>query len=183
MKWKRLNRSFHRDLGYFCIGLTLIYGISGIAVNHISHSFNPSYNIETEVATAPPLSEGKQPDMEYIDKVLESLGEKGSLKSAALIAPGKMRIFVENNTIDLELKSGKVAMERVTRRPLLYEANFLHLNKGKGIWTWFADLYGAALLILALTGLFMMPVKSKKRALILVMAGSLLPVFYLISIS
>jgi hypothetical protein len=42
-------------------------------------------------------------------------------------------------------------------RLLLRIANWLHLNRGKKAWTYFADGYAAFLLILATTGLFMLP--------------------------
>ena len=44
-KWRRWNNVLHRDLGYFCVALTVIYAISGVAVNHIHH-WNPNYRFE-----------------------------------------------------------------------------------------------------------------------------------------
>jgi hypothetical protein len=40
----------HRDLGYLCFGLTIIYVISGVAVNHIQ-DWNPNYVIERQTDT------------------------------------------------------------------------------------------------------------------------------------
>jgi hypothetical protein len=34
----------HRDLGYVCVGLTLVYAVSGVAVNHV-RDWNPNYRI------------------------------------------------------------------------------------------------------------------------------------------
>ena len=31
-KWRRWNNVLHRDLGYLCVALTIVYAISGIAV-------------------------------------------------------------------------------------------------------------------------------------------------------
>ena len=42
-------------------------------------------------------------------------------------------------------------------RPGLRIANWLHLNRGKKAWTYFADAYAAGLLLLAISGLFMIP--------------------------
>ena len=47
INWRRWNRVLHRDLGYFFFGITLIYSISGIALNHIA-DWNPSYVITTK---------------------------------------------------------------------------------------------------------------------------------------
>ncbi len=45
MSWRRWNYVLHRDIGFLCIGLTLLYAISGVAVNHIAQ-WNPSYRVE-----------------------------------------------------------------------------------------------------------------------------------------
>jgi hypothetical protein len=179
MNWRRWNYALHRDIGHLCIGLTLIYAVSGIVVNHISHSFNPSYTIEKAEGRVSPLPPKRSPDMDYVALVLRELNETGTFKNVAMTTPGDLRIFVEGNTIDVQLKTGRVQMEKVTRRPLLYEVNFLHLNKAKGVWTWLADLYGLALILLALTGLLMIRGKRRNRALLLTTAGIALPLVYL----
>lgn len=181
MNWRRVNHALHRDIGYLCVGLTLIYAISGIAVNHISPKFNPSYSIEKSKAQVSLLPSGSSPDMAFIQKILKELEEEGRYKNAALISPGMIRIFVEGNTLDLEMATGRVIMEKTTRKPLLYQANYLHLNKAKGSWTWLADIYGSALFLLALTGMLMIRGKRKVRSLLLTLIGFLVPLFYLLT--
>ena len=180
MNWRKWNYLLHRDIGYLCIGLTLVYAISGIAVNHISPGFNPSYSIEKSTGAVTPLPAGGKPDMQYIKSVLKELNEPGAYKNAALVSPGTIRIFVEDNTLDVQLATGQVAMERIHRKPILYEVNYLHLNKAKGSWTWLADVYGVALCLLALTGLLMIRGKQKKRGILLTAMGFLLPLIYLL---
>ena len=34
-KIRKWNRIIHRDLGYIAVGLSLVYAISGVVVNHI----------------------------------------------------------------------------------------------------------------------------------------------------
>ncbi len=178
MSWRRWNLILHRDIGFFCIGLTLIYAISGIAVNHTSHGFNPSYTIEKSSSTVSPLPQGETPDTEYVDKVLTELRLNERLKNAAMLAPGTIRIFTKSYTIDIILQTGTASLEKVTHKPILYEFNFLHLNKAKGLWTWIADLYGVALTLLAVTGLLMIRGRNKSRGLLITAAGILLPVAY-----
>ncbi len=179
MKWRRLNYIFHRDIGYLCIGLTLIYAISGIVVNHISHSFNPSYTIEHTETTIQPVAKETKADMVLVDSILQQLDEKGVFKNVALLAPGKLRIFVEGNTIDVNMSDGKVKQEKVAKRPILFEANFLHLNKAKGIWTWVADGYAVLLAILAITGFLMIRKNSRVRGLVLTGLGFVVPLVFL----
>ncbi len=180
MHWRRLNHILHRDIGYLCIGLTIIYAISGVVVNHTSHGFNPSYTIEKSVVEGPSLQRDRQPDATYVDQVLQAVGESAPLKNVAMLSPRVIRIFVEGNTLDVNLDTGQVQQERVERRPLLFEANYLHLNKAKGLWTWLADLYAVALLIVALTGMLMIRGTSRRRGLILTGIGFFIPILYLL---
>ena len=45
MKLSKLNRVTHRDIGYLIAGLTLIYAISGITLNH-KNDFNANYIVD-----------------------------------------------------------------------------------------------------------------------------------------
>src|SRR5882724_7953122 len=45
---KKLNfrpwlRALHRDIGYFAVGLTIVYAISGLAVNHLK-DWDPNFS-------------------------------------------------------------------------------------------------------------------------------------------
>jgi hypothetical protein len=65
-------------------------------------------------------------------------------------------------------------------RPFLRAANWLHLNRGKKAWTYAADAYAAGLLVLATTGIFMIPGRKGLlgRGALLVAIGVALPVLY-----
>jgi hypothetical protein len=97
-----------------------------------------------------------------------------------MLSPQTIRIFVEGNTIDVDLGSGKVLQEKVTRRPLLFEMNYLHLNKAKGLWTWLADIYAIALLVVAVTGMLMIRRATRWRGIILTGTGFVIPLLYLL---
>jgi hypothetical protein len=60
-------------------------------------------------------------------------------------------------------------------------ANWLHLNRGKKAWTYFADSYAVGLLFLATSGLFMIAGKRGLfgRGIFFVAAGVAIPVVYL----
>jgi len=180
MSWRKINHSLHRDIGFLCIGLTLLYAISGVAVNHITHDFNPSYKIVKQTASVTPVPKGTNPDMELVSKILGELEEYGKFKNVAMISPDNMRIFVEGNTIDVQLSTGSVLQEKVAKRPLLFELNYLHLNKPKQTWTIAADIYAVLLGFLAVSGLFMIRKKTLRRGIILTAAGFMIPVFFLI---
>ncbi len=178
IKWRKVNFILHRDIGYLCVGLTIIYAISGITLNHISPAFNPNYHIDKTTASVSGLAVGEQPDTEYIQKVLDELDENGKYKNGAFVSPRVLRIFVEGNTIDVNLDSRQVQMEKVEKRTIIYGLNALHLNKAKGLWTWFADIYCIALFILALSGALMIRGGQKMRHLSLTAFGIVIPIVF-----
>lgn len=179
MKWRKWNTLIHRDLGYLCFGLTIIYVVSGAAVNHIA-DWNSTYRIshETAVISLPDNASGNEITVNHI---LGQLGEKGALKGVFQPSADTLQIFVENNNITVDLATGAVSQEKNVRRPLLFQVNFLHLNHPKKLWTWFADLYAAALGILAITGLFILRGEKglRGRGGWLVAAGFVVPFFFL----
>lgn len=180
MKWRKWNNIVHRDLGYLCFGLTIIYVISGVAVNHID-SWNPTYALERSTVPVEIKSLDPSDDEAITVSVLHQLNEQGTLKNIFRFDPHTLKIFVVHNNITVDLQNGLVHQEKSRKRPLLYQANFLHLNHAKKMWTWFADFYALALGFLAITGLFVL--RGKKgfsgRGKWLVGAGTLLPIFFI----
>ncbi len=177
MKWRRWNYVLHRDIGFLCIGLTLLYAISGVAVNHIKQ-WNPSYRIERVETNIGPVV-GNPADAATVRMILARLDEPGKLESSYRPDRESLQLFVEGRSIMVDLSSGHVVHDRAIPRPVLREMNFLHLNHPKKAWTWFADLYAVALAFLAISGLLMVRRKTMRRGLVLTGVGILLPVFFL----
>jgi hypothetical protein len=179
MNWRKLIIATHRDVGYFFAGLTVIYAVSGIAVNHIE-DWNPNYVIRTESLSVGGLSEA---DSETVAaEVLRRLQVDELPESVVRMSAGRLKIFLHQRTLTVTLPSGEVLDERARRRYAFFEANYLHLNHGKGIWTWFADVYAVGLLLLACTGIFIITGKKGLggRGRWLLVAGLVVPVVYLI---
>jgi len=179
VRWRRLIIAVHRDVGYLAAGLTVVYAVSGVAVNHVA-DWNPNYVIETVERQAGDVPEG--PAAAMARTVLERLGIDGQPTSVVRMGPGELRIFFEGRTLKVTLPGGRVLDETVRRRPVFFELNFLHLNHGKGVWTAVADLYAVALATLALTGIFIIPGKKGLggRGRWLLLAGVLFPLMYLL---
>jgi len=150
--WRRLLIAVHRDLGFLLAGLTVVYALSGVAVNHVA-DWNPTYEIRTVKV---PVGDLPAEDPEAASRAaLERLGVTAEPKSIVPAGPDRVRIFLENRTITLDLARRQAVDEQVARRPVLYQVNFLHLNHGKGVWTWIADLYAVGLLFMAVSGILM----------------------------
>ena len=180
MKWRKWNIIIHRDLGYLCFGLTILYVISGVAVNHI-HDWNPTYKIDKSMVEVDLSAVDPVDDRALTSAVLGQLGETGELKNIYRQDAQTLKIFVVNNNITVDLVNSNVFQEKSNQRPLLYQANFLHLNHAKKLWTWFADLYAVCLGLLAISGILIL--KGRKglsgRGKWLVGVGFLAPIFFL----
>jgi hypothetical protein len=158
INWRKWNRVLHRDLGYFFFGMTVIYAVSGIALNHIN-DWNPSYSVHTK-QVAWTLSESEMPvSKQTALAFLERYGEGESYKKHYHPEPGRLKIFLKNGTVDVDLTSGLGIIEKLKRRPLFYEVNFLHYNPRR-LWTWFSDIFCIALILVAVTGLFIIRGKN-----------------------
>jgi hypothetical protein len=179
LKLRRLVIATHRDVGYFFAGLTVIYAISGVAVNHID-DWNPSYVIRREMFEVGELPEGETAVVAA--DLLSRLGIAEQPRSVARTGPAELKVFLDQRTLTAELPAGRVVDEHARRRFAFFELNFLHLNHGKGFWTWFADLYALGLCVLACTGIFI--VSGKKglggRGRNLLLAGIAIPIIYLV---
>jgi hypothetical protein len=182
MKIRKWIRILHRDTGYIAFGLTLVYAISGIAVNHVDE-WNPNYVIKTtksKINTSDINS--SQPDSVIIKFILNQLNETQKVKSSFRPEKNLIQIFLDGKTIKANFLTGEIESEIVTNRTVFREINFLHLNHPKKLWTYVADIFAVALAFLAITGLFM--IEGKKgitgRGKWFTAIGILLPILFLI---
>lgn len=178
--WRWWFHAIHRDVGYFCVGLTLIYAISGVAVNHVA-DWNPNYAIAKVKANIGPVEHGPEVDDALAKVVLGKLELSPDYLTLFQPGPHELRILRDNHTIDIDLQTGNVQHEVITPRPVLHEMNYLHLNHGKELWTWIADAFAVALALLAITGMFLLKGKNGilGRGMWLTAAGVALPLVYL----
>lgn len=251
--WRNTLRNLHRDFGYFAVGLTFIYALSGLAVNHIN-DWDPSYShyhrlltVETplpededaavaEVLTRLETDETPKDvftfrdtlvryDVKLRNRRVEVMPDKreiilhaedGSEKvfplgdplpnddwQAATTALGRIgigeeplqvhRVTIPIRDITITLDNRDLNVQDFgegydvidkgqSPRFFLHAANWLHVNRGKGAWTYIADAYAIALLFLAISGMLM--VRGRKglfgRGGVFLLIGVSVPVLYLI---
>lgn len=157
MNLYKLNRVLHRDFGYFFFGMTIIYAISGIALNH-RHQWNSNYIIRQEVVELN-LEPEREADKEYAMSLLDQISGKMTYKTH-ITSPGSMKIFIDGGSVTIDTRSGEGKIETIRKRPIFHEFNILHYNKPRRLWTWFSDMYCVGLLLLAVTGLFIIRGKN-----------------------
>jgi hypothetical protein len=181
VRWRHLFRVVHRDIGYVAVALTLAYGLSGIAVNHID-DWNPNYSYAERSVDIGALPAGSLADKEAY--VVAKLGlDKRQVRGHFQETATELRVFlVEGQEARVDMTTGRGTLKTITKRAVFFEVNALHLNNLKGIWTYVADIFALALMILALTGMTMM--KGDRglagRGKYFVGAGLVIPIAFLI---
>ncbi len=174
---RRWNNAIHRDLGYFFFGMTLIYALSGIILNHFKSGdfVHPDYSKKFEELTIaiPPNAIA---DKTFAMKALEQVHEEKHYRSF-VTGTGYLQIFFDSGSLYVDMVSGKAELEKKTPRYILKEFNLLHYNSIKHWFTWFSDAYAIAMVLLAITGLFILRGKNgiKWRGAVLALIGIIIP--------
>lgn len=155
MAWRKLFRAVHRDLGYIAAALTIAYALSGLAVNHID-DWNPSYRFDERAVELGPLPPGTLAEREAFVVARLALA-RADVRGHFQETEHELRVFLtEGQEVRLDMRTGSGTWKTLARRAVLFEVNALHLNNLKGAWTYVADLFAIALLVLAITGITMM---------------------------
>ncbi len=177
LPWRRWSIALHRDIGYLAVALTLAYGISGVAVNHRA-DWNPSYRIAKQFVAIAPITATAVPEM--VANAVMQLGLPTAPMNSYRPDPQTLQLFYRAKVYHVDLPTGKVMVESTVPRRVLYELNQLHLNGPKHAWTYIADLYAVALILLAITGLFVLKGRLgiTGRGGWLTAAGTLIPLGY-----
>lgn len=180
LRWRRINNILHRDLGYLFVGMTIIYGLSGIALNHIN-DWNPSYIIKNKNIQINTDAYGSRVDQTEAIQILKTENLAKDYKSHYYPEGDRLKIFFKNGSVNIDMNTGKGKLEIMKRRPVFYTVNFMHYNPGR-IWTWYSDIFSAVLIILAITGMFVLRGKKgiKGRGAVLVSVGIIIPLIFII---
>lgn len=176
-RWRAWLRAFHRDVGYLVVGLTFIYALSGLAINHF-RDWDPNFVTYEKVSNIEPI-ELDVTDDEAVAIALERLHISATPRSTYRAAD-ELELQFDNRKITII--DGEVTDQGAKPRFFLRVANWLHYNRGKRAWTYVADAYAILLLYLACSGLFMLKGKLglRWRGAILVALGAAVPLGYVL---
>ncbi len=177
-KW---NRVIHRDLGYFFFGVTIIYALSGIALNHRG-DWNPNYSVSIKYFTTDLDLKKSENVKDNILILLDEIADRADYKKHYYPNSDKLKIFLKGGssaTVNLRTKKGEA--EFITKRLVFFQANYLHYNPNRW-WTYFSDIFAVSLILLAITGIFIIKGKNgiKGRGAWLSIAGIIIPILFLI---
>jgi len=177
-RWRAWLRALHRDAGYIAVGLTFIYALSGLAINHIK-DWDPNFkNVDHTYHLDQPIPDDEEAATRQVLSALQITGEPADYYFAA---DHQLEIeFDDRRVIHVDTATGTAVMQSEKPRFFLRVANWLHYNRGKAAWTYIADGYAVFLLFLATSGIFML--KGRKgligRGAVLIALGAAVPILY-----
>ncbi len=95
-RWRPWLRALHRDAGYLAVGLTFIYAVSGLAINHIK-DWDPNYqNVDHTYQVDGPFSED---EAEAARRVLDAIGVAEEPADAYYAADDQLEIEFNDRRI------------------------------------------------------------------------------------
>lgn len=177
-KWRKWNKIVHRDFGYLFFGMTIIYALSGIAINHRG-DWNPNYIIIEKAINEQAFDH--RPDKKEVLSLLEKYDVHNDYRKHYFPSEDEMKVFLTGGAAQIQLSTGQGYIQITKRRSVFREMNYLHYNPSRS-WTWVSDIYAGALIILALSGLLIPRGKDgiTARGAWLTLLGIVIPLIFVI---
>lgn len=153
-RWMRI---LHRDIGFFVIGLTVIYSISGLMLTYRDTEFLKS---ETQVEKT--IHSGLSSNQ---------LGSALHIKKMEIVSEDEKEVRFSSGTYN---KETGVASYLSKELPVVLQAfNNLHFVSSNDSRHWFTTLYAIALLFLAISSFWMYKPGSTyfKRGIVIALLG------------
>jgi len=154
MKIRKLLRILHRDFGYFIVGMTIVYALSGIFLNH-RHDFNPDYKIYYEEFESGFTNRSNLTESE-VKSVLKNLETDVVYKKHYLNNQGIVKVFIENGEAAINPETGEGYLNYLQKRPIIFGMNKLHKATLGTVWKWVSDVMAVIILFVAISGIFLL---------------------------
>lgn len=171
-------RTLHRDIAYFFLGLILAFSFSGIVLNH-RRSIDPQeYTVNTEKIKVDLVSDKSQWTPEYMKTLGAAITEEPYRDFRD--RGEAVRLYFEDAYATINVATGEGEIEYVRTIPVLGQMTILHKSTNTW-WIWFSDIFGVAMLVIAITGMFLAKGKYnfKRRGLPLALLGLIFPFIFL----
>jgi hypothetical protein len=178
---KKINlRNLHRDLGYFYVGLIISFAFSGILMNHRDSWHAEKYTVETKAITINVPAKNEITD-QFAENLGKSLGLEDKMRRQN-IKKETLKISFENHDVEVDIKTGKGEIVSFIKTPVISQMMKLHKNTSNW-WIYYGDIFGISLIIIAITGMIMIPAGKfsfKRRGWKLAVAGLIFPLLILL---
>jgi len=177
--WLKHLHQWHWVSAAICLVAMLLFSLTGITLNHAAQiAAKPSVSTREEKLPAPLLARLKAPEGENGEAekaplpapVSEWINENMGLETAARVAEWSAdEVYVSmprpggDAWLSIDRESGTVQYERTDRGVISY-LNDLHKGRNAGpLWGWFIDIFAAACVLFASTGLLLLKMHSNRR--------------------
>jgi hypothetical protein len=159
-------RSLHRDIGFFVIGLIVIYSLSGVVLVYRETNF-----LKYETLVEKKLSPNT--DLSELGKVLH-------LRDFEVIKTEGEIVYFQNGTYNKETGVAKYSAKEL---PLwINRLTNLHKSSSKSLVHWVTTVFGILLLFLAISSFWMFNTGSKlfRRGIYFAVSGILVAIILVI---
>ena len=176
---RNFSRNWHRDVAYFFVGLIISFSISGIALNHRRTFDSRTFTYGAEPISVTLPADPEDITEEYVQSLLPEIG-MGNPYEGFRLRNGTLRIIYDKARAEIDLKTGEGEKEWTGRRIGLAEMADLHQTTNPN-WIWYSDIFGIAMIFIAVTGMFISGGKNsfRKRGWYLALIGVVFPLIFL----
>jgi hypothetical protein len=159
--------------------MILIYSLSGIAINHLD-DWNPSYIVKKWDVKTEEKIEKNSFNEDDAKTILEEIDIDNKFRKFYFPNDERLKIFFKGGNVIFDLNTGTGRVETLSKRQIFHTVNWLHYNPNF-YWKWYSDIFAVALMILAISGMFILKGKNglKWRGTILISIGILIPLVFL----
>lgn len=153
----RITRIIHRDLGYFVVGIALVYALSGIVLIYRDTDFLKSENQIEKVISK--------------DLKIDELGKALRIKDIKVTQTEGNIIYFEKGHYDAS--TGKVIYTSKELPKIISKMTDFHKSSTKNWVHWISLMFAIILLFMSVSSFFMFKKENKlfKRGLIISLAG------------
>jgi len=177
-RWRAWLRAIHRDIGYLAVGFTVLYALSGIAMNHID-DWDPNFHASEQTLHIAPIPDDLS-DAEATKRIAAAAGLTGKIDDVFRAGDEVRLTFASGSKVTA---IGDTVTVQVRRDRVFFRAaDWLHATRGKQAWKFIADAYAVLLLYLAISGIFMIKGRLglRWRGATLIVVGLAAPIGYLV---
>lgn len=179
---KLTARNTHRDLAYFFLGLIIAFAFSGIFLNHRQQMSPRRYTFETKPISIAPVVKDSV-NAAYIEQFTQSHSIEDALRRFQ-VNENTLRISYTTNDVEVDITTGQGKITTYKTIPVLGQMTQLHVDTSKW-WIYYSDVFGAAMLVIAFTGMFIEKGKNsfRSRGWKLALVGVIFPLIFLFLLS
>jgi hypothetical protein len=179
---KLTARNTHRDIAYFYLGLIIAFSFSGIFLNHRQKWHPRRYTSETKEITIPTIQKDSVNDA-YIARFTEEQRLEDQVRRFQL-TDSTLRISYANHDAEVDITTGQGKIITYKTTPLLGQMTKLHVDTSQW-WIYYSDIFGVAMLVIAITGMFIERGKNsfQSRGWKLALLGLIFPLIFLFLLS